>query len=1036
VRVDGKQMTHEKRGKLSQNRRTSSWRLRLVVALALAGRVGAVDPETTLRQLNHTAWSVKDGAPSGIMAMAQTTDGYLWLGTMSGLVRFDGVRFESFSALSGEKLVSNAVTALIATGDGGLWIGYQFGGASFWKDGVLRNYSEADGFPSTLVDQFAIQRDGTVWAATYRGPAYFDGKKWRIAGNDWNFDGDVLRSILVAGDGTLWAIAPEKAFFLPLGSRTFTGVDLPHLSSNYFSLVEHPDGSVWVMERTTNDQGWAIQLAPPHGTLRSVLRPTSGYMFDTNGDLWARAAGGASGRFHFPSHSLQKRIGYYTLPRQVLGKQDGMTGDSEMFLEDRQGNIWVATTGGLDRFRDARVLAEPLPLQNRPTPSIVGEPDGSLLVGETHGGRSTRILRYGRDGIHSSSGPASGVSCLYRDSSGAIWVGGTASIGRIVHDHVVNLKLPASVNPHDEIQAITMDRSGDLWLSIVREGVFKWKPGNADWRTPAELPKLVAVTEFTDRRGRIWFGYTNSRIAVIEGSRVHTFAAKDGLMIGNATAIAENEDAVWVGGEHGLEYFRDDGFKSVRVFGDAELQNISGLAFAQNGDMWLNQASGAVRIPAAEIKQETSVPLHEVHVELFDYRDGLTGYPTPLRPLPSVVETSDGRLWFSTSAGLFQIDPRRISRPAPRPQTVFEAVKAMGRTYRDLSGLTLPVNSSNLTIEYTALGVSAPERVVFRYQLGGIDKDWQEVGTRRDVFFARLRPGHYAFRVSASTGDGIWTDASTPLRFYLPPTFMQSAWFTGLCAAAGVGMIVLLLLLRSRQITARVHAFYSERLAERARVARELHDTVLQGSVGISLQMRAAVGQVSDKSPAKPALERIIGSMRQLIEDERNALEGLRSTNLDSISLRRSLDLVAESEQRNGIPRYHSSEKGAEVELHPSIRNEAYSVGREALLNAFRHANASHIAMRIEYQQSALRMVVRDDGRGIDPNILRHGRSGHWGLPGMRERVERIGGELDLVSDARTGTQVDLRIPAHIAYRGDIPGKFARLTRWISAPRS
>jgi hypothetical protein len=231
----------------------------LLVVLILAGPVGAVDPRTSLRQLNHTSWSAKDGAPSQIRAIAETADGYIWFAGESGLFRFDGVRFEPFHTLSDQKLLSDATTALCATDDGGLWIGYQFGGASYWQEGTLRNYSERDGFPSTVVFQFAIQRDGTVWAATFRGPAYFDGRNWRIAGKDWNFDGDNARSDLVDRDGTLWVASPGKAFFLPLGSKAFTRIDLPDLP--LFQVIQHPDGSVgaWKPGRMARD--WRFGLS-------------------------------------------------------------------------------------------------------------------------------------------------------------------------------------------------------------------------------------------------------------------------------------------------------------------------------------------------------------------------------------------------------------------------------------------------------------------------------------------------------------------------------------------------------------------------------------------------------------------------------------------------------------------------------------------------------------------------------------------------------------------------------------------------------
>jgi signal transduction histidine kinase len=321
-----------------------------------------------------------------------------------------------------------------------------------------------------------------------------------------------------------------------------------------------------------------------------------------------------------------------------------------------------------------------------------------------------------------------------------------------------------------------------------------------------------------------------------------------------------------------------------------------------------------------------------------------------------------------------------------------------------------------LTFHYSGLSLAVPERVKYRYMLEGFDRGWSDPVSAREAVFTNLAAGHYRFRVVATNSDGEWNGNEASLAVQIEPEFWQTGWFRSTAALGGVGLVLLFYRLRLHQLTRRMNLRFEERLAERTRIAQELHDTLLQGFLSASLQLHVAVEHVPAESPARPRLTRILELMQQVIEEGRNAVRGLRSTAGDAGNLEQALARVPEELGSPGGVDFRIVAEGPPRLLHPMIRDEVYRVGREAVVNAFQHAQASLIEVEIEYSARQLRLLVRDNGAGIDEQVLRSGREGHWGLSGMRERAERIGAKLRVWSRAAAGTEVELSVPGEIAF--------------------
>jgi len=404
-----------------------------------------------------------------------------------------------------------------------------------------------------------------------------------------------------------------------------------------------------------------------------------------------------------------------------------------------------------------------------------------------------------------------------------------------------------------------------------------------------------------------------------------------------------------------------------------------------------------------------------------------------MHPEPAVVEAADGRLWFATTKGIAWLDPAALLRKPNRlpPPITISSVISDGKTYAGSNGLTLPAHTENLEIDYTALSLGMPERVLFRYKLDGIDNDWQDVGTRRQAYYTKLRPGSYTFRVIASNNDGVWNYAGASLSLGVAPAWFQTNWFRLLCFACAIFLVSALYRLRVRQVAAGINARFDERLAERTRIAQELHDTLLQGFLSASMQVHVAKDCLPADSEATPILTRAIELMGQVIEEGRNAVRGLRSSRSLSLDLEQAFARIPQ-ELEPGRPQGTEVEfrvitEGQQRPLHPLLRDEVYRVGREALINALRHARANQIEVTLSYSSSQLQLSVRDDGCGIDPKFLRAGREGHWGLSGMRERADQMGARLHVFSSAAAGTEVELSVPGRVAFQDHSDGRL----RWF-----
>jgi signal transduction histidine kinase/ligand-binding sensor domain-containing protein len=1006
------------------------WCCFALAALLWCGLAAALSPALTIKELHHTAWGPGQGAPpGGALALAQTNDGYLWIAGPSGLFRFDGLGFERVDLPHDPKLSSLSVSAVFAPRAGGLWVGFTLGGIAFLKGGHWRVFSGPDGFPSGSPWQFAETSDGTVWVATTTDLARFDGIRWKAVGSRMGLPVSTAPILFVDSQGTIWAGGQNSLFFLRPGEQRFrrqpVAAPTPWVGNG---MAESSSGTVWL------NAGYdlvPVAQNPPH---EAAGRSSAGdFGFDHDGTLWASLEG--LRRIALPGHLTIGAALHIDGIADAYSDADGLTSRTVFsLLVDREGNVWVGTTHGLDRFSEP-TLEAPLQsaenLKTMPTilaPGIAPADDvGGLWV--TNG--LDAVVRY-QNGRMSPPIITQRVDSLIRDADGTVWFGGEKALWSERQGHLNSIAPPGQGRI---TQALAEDKSGALWASLGLAGLFRLKDGA--W-TPyggiAALSRSWVITIARDRSDRLWFSYPDGSVAMLDGERVVTYGVRDGLQIGNVTAIFAGRIGHWFGGEFGLARLDGKRFYSVRSAPDLSLEGITGIVETSDGDLWLNGRTGIVHIAAPELQHSRQDPAYRVYGETLGAFDGVIGSGATLRPLPTAIEAGDGKVWFATTGGIYGIEPAHRVHNHVSPPVLIRALNVLGRTIEPSPGLTLPVHTTAVRFDYTALSLTAAEKVRYRYRLDGVDTDWRELTAARQALYTNLRPGHYTFRVIAANNDGVWNESGAALAFVIPVAFIQTGWFIVLCVAVAATAIWALVRLRVRQVRQRLEERMGDRLNERTRIARELHDSLLQGFQGLMFRLQA-VRQLLPERPGDAAnfLDSAMLVGDQAIGEGRDAVQSLRSISFDERDIATSLsELGAElgaAIDSASRPEYRLVVEGRRRGLTAIVRDEAYRITREAVSNAYQHAKASQIEVEVAFGETHFTIRVRDDGIGMDPQILARGqRPGHWGLPGMGERGKSLGGQLHVWSEENVGTEVELSIPARAAY-AQPPA--SRLSRFI-----
>jgi len=978
-------------------------------------------------QVGHDVWTFKEGAPENIAALAQTADGSLWVGSTTGLFRFDGTRFEPFHSPFGDHLLSTSVYSLFVPPSGGLWIGYTFGGFSFLKDGRVTNYGGESGSSTGTVWNFSQDRDGITWAATGKGIWRFDHSNWQHIGAGWNAPLEAVGEARFDREGILWILTglanytpTRKLFYLSPGARKFRAAET-NLNVEGFTL--DPDGNVVTSPSSKRVVQNASGNSDDGPLAYPVLRKGSFQIVDRSNGIWISPEKDPI-LIHFPAtgsiydalaKASQSHTEIYNLSPYFGAK-----------LVDREGNIWFGALKGLHRFFYSPLIRQELPKSTDGLEYAVAPDDhGAVWINFAPSGRSSSLYRVSSITAELRRSTPGYPGFAYSAPDKTFWFGGSGGLLHLVGGNLVQVDLPREMADQALfLQTITQDRLGGMWVSFAQHGLYRF--ANGAWTSYGgreDLPKTGVVIEFTDGLGRVWFGYTKSTLAVLDGDRVQVFGPSDGLRVGNVTAIYGRGSEIWIGGEFGLQQFDHGHFHNIDAVDEGWLRGISGIVETANGDLWLNGLGGIFHVRHSEISEALKNPAYQVKGEHFGRREGLPGFAEQMRPLNTAIEGTDGRLWFAGHQGVVWLDPIRPENDVPPPPTIIESVSADDKFYAPVSPLKFPARTSSVQINYAAVSLSDPEAIRFRYKLQETDKDWREVAAANPVTYRNLAPGTYHFTVADTDTNGVWSEKVATAEFIILPAFYQTRWFLALCILTAMALVYLLYVLRLKQVTQGVRARMEARLAERERIARELHDTLLQSFHGLMFQFQAARNMLPRRpDEAIDVLDSAIGATEQAITEGRSAIQQLRSEQVYEGGLAQWVTNIGEelarAQQTSGdSPIFRVTVEGEEQSLSPLPRTEVCRITRELLQNAFRHAQAHHIEAEIRYDDRLLRVRIRDDGRGIDPQILQAGGSeGHWGLRGTRERTQQIGAHLDFWSEAGAGTEVELSVPAAVAY--------------------
>ncbi len=997
------------------------WHLRPIVALCIAGiLMPAISaqrngPAPLADQYVRTDFTVEDGLPDNVVnALVQTTNGLLWVGTELGLATFDGREFRTVDLSSGGTKPQGAVHALLESSNGDLWAGTDVGIVRIPKMALDRfTPTSVVFYPpgselSSGVTVLAQTRAGDIWAGTSHGLYRFE-------------EGRFVRAFAI---GTTNRLAEAlNGNLLLIGDEHF-------LEWDGHQVLQHP--------------GLAASLGVRD---REIYEAFQG----RDGTMWYGTAYGLFRRAKEPLPPLQ--------PSNVAKTQ------IYRISQDREGQIWITSRLGFYRLSGDQL--------DTPAPGLIARSsyvgrDGELWLGTNGYGLVHLRRRVVRIFTKANGLSEDNVMTLLATHDGKLWVGSNCGFSEYDGSHFRSYQEKDGLL-NTCVWALTEDFNHDLWIGTYGGGIYKMHDGHfAQYTMKEGLAADIVLQILVAHDGSLWIA-TPDGLSHMQNGRIRSFTTRDGLSDNQILSIHQDRAGiVWAATQGGLDRLAGDRFvpfpssgsrgghfwtrfaedssgnlftlgspNGVGLITQDRIVNVSDdlkvldMIESPNHDLWFSARNGIIRVRSADLSHAAGNHEERLDYQVFNRSDGLASVQSSVG-IPNIVLTADGKLWVATVKGLAMIELAKTPRETLPPKVFVGGITLGKDTAHAGDELVLPPGTHHLELHLEAVDLASPEKVRIQYRMDGVDAFWIDADTSRTAVYSGLPAGAHNLHVRASASSGVWDRNGIVYKVTQRPYFYQTTWFLLLAVGAFILLISALYVLRVRQILRMAQVRMGERVEEREKIARDLHDTLLQGVLSASMQLDLAEDRIHDDSPAKPLVNHVLQLMRQVVEEGRVALRGLRTHDVASGDLATALLRIQQEISADERIGFRVIAQSAARPLRPQIRDEVYRIGREAVLNAFAHASAESIEVEIEYAGSHLRVLVRDDGRGIDPQVLQFGREGHWGLPGMRERAEKIGAVLRLRSRSGAGTELELTVPAAIAFEDGIRGRFPKWLSWLN----
>ena len=948
------------------------------------------------RSYTQRTWQTSEGLPEQIVqAFAQTKDHYLWIGTSGGLLRFDGAQFVTYSRENVPAFTDDNIFCLMVAADDSLWIGSEGGGLLRYQHGTIRSFSGADGLTNSFVRVVYQDSKGQIWVGTDGGLLRVRNDRLERVDNTSTVPGLTVHAIFEDSRGALW-VGGSRLLRLNGGTAVEYHLEGGYSQNSVKSITETRDGTVWVGTISGLQKMSGINRAKVFAKVDEV-RGTVRFLHETSdGTLWAGTI--ANGVYTF-------RDGRFT----NMSVHDGLPSNTALNLfEDAERNIWIGTQSGMLRLSKTAVNTVSLPdAGEADAGTIFADSKDDLWVASAHlfrlhNGKATRI---------EIPGLAARIRNVFRDSGGGLWIGtegrGAIRIQGNQKDHYTTQTGLVS----NFVRVFAQGRDGSVWIG-TDGGVTRWLPGKVkNYNMEDGLCYFSIRALLQDRSGDIWIG-TEHGVSRLHDGAFQRDAATDALKEEKIWAIHEDSDGgLWFGTRTGGLYrWRSGKLTRFTAAQGLASNSIYEILEDKNSKFWLSGPNGISVVSRRELDGIADKGWHPITLTLYGASNGLEKTQLYGGEKPAGVLTSHGEVWFPSNRGPVRIAVNQTA-PAEVPPVVIDRLVIDGVQTPSSAQISIGPDNVNLEIHYSIVLLRSQERVRFRYKLEGFDSSWVDASSRRVAYYTNLPPGKYRFRVAAFEMNTPAEVAETSISIAKKPHFYRTGWFLSLCVLLLAAAVWAVYQVRVSQLRARFGAV----LKERARLAREMHDTLIQGCTSTSALLEAYSSMVTKRDSGGELLDIARTQLRSTINEAREAVWDLRHQTTTLTSIVPLLESIAAQVEHDYGVQVTCSPLGQAFDLEQSTANELLMIVREALYNAVRHGSPTRVQISCSFDHGKVSITVQDDGAGFDPDGEDAKTENHYGVIGMRERAQRIDGQLEICSRLGEGTKVTIKASRRVS---------------------